>query len=160
MSDKVFKFDYSPYQHLISKYKVGIATSMWNIDITSELKKGALESLLAMGVSKSHIESIDIPGAFELPLAAQILFDKSDVDAVICLGCVIKGDTPHFDYVCDGATKGVMDVTLKNKKPVGFGLITTLNEVQAWERTGGIHGHKGKEAAETVIQQLIAFENL
>ena len=95
-----------------------------------------------------------------MPLGASQLIHKSYCDGVIALGCVIKGDTPHFDYVCDGATQGIMTLMLATQKPIGFGLITTLNHKQALERTGGIHGHKGREAAETVLQQLIEYQNL
>ena len=133
---------------------------MWNHDITSELKSGAEQALQSAGILSSHVVRFDVPGAFELPLGALRLFNQSHCDAVIALGCVIQGDTPHFDYVCDGATQGIMSVIIQIQKPIGFGLITTLNHQQAVERTGGMHGHKGVEAAETVLQQLIAYQNL
>ncbi len=133
---------------------------MWNQDITSALKEGAIDRLLHLGVKLNNIFLLDVPGAFELPLAASQLFKQKHCDGVIALGCVIKGDTPHFDFVCQGATQGIMSVGLEVQKPLGFGLITTFTHQQALERTGGIHGHKGVEAAETVIQQLIEYQNL
>jgi len=160
VSDAVFKYDFSPHKFLLSNLKIGIVTAMWNSDITSELKNGANSKLVELGIKPHNIIKIDVAGAFELPLGASQLINISRCDGVIVLGCVIKGDTPHFDYVCDGATQGIMSVMLKTQKPIGFGLITTLNNQQALERTGGIHGHKGTEAAETVLQQLIEYQNL
>lgn len=133
---------------------------MWNHDITSELRLGAEQALYNAGIKESNIVRIDVPGAFELPLGAINLLKQRHCDAVVTLGCVIKGDTPHFDYVCDGATQGIMSIIIQHHKPIGFGLITTLNHQQALDRTGGVHGHKGVEAAETVLQQLIAYQNL
>lgn len=160
MSDAVFKYDFSPHTFFLSTQKIGIVTAMWNLDITSELKTGAEKALYNAGVKQSNIVRLDVPGAFELPLGALKLIKQSHCDAVITLGCVIKGDTPHFEYVCDGATQGIMSIIIQHNKPIGFGLITTLNHQQALDRTGGIHGHKGVEAAETVLQQLIAYQNL
>ena len=133
---------------------------MWNLDITSELKSGAEQALYKAGIKQSNLVTLDVPGAFELPLGALKLLKPAHCDAVVVLGCVIKGDTPHFDYVCDGATQGIMSIITQYHKPIGFGLITTLNHQQAVDRAGGIHGHKGVEAAETVLQQLIAYQNL
>lgn len=133
---------------------------MWNADITSLLNQGAIKTLLNLGVKEHNIKQLNVAGAYELPLGALKLFSNSRCDGVIALGCVIKGDTPHFDYVCEGATQGIMKLMLEVQKPVGFGLITTLNKEQAFERTGGVHGHKGQEAAETVLHQLIEYQNL
>ena len=160
MSDAVFKYDFTPHKTLLSNLKIGIVTAMWNSDVTSELYRGALDTLISLGVSNKNVIELQVAGAFELPLGASQLIHKSHCDGVIALGCVIKGDTPHFDYVCDGATQGIMTLMLATQKPIGFGLITTLNHQQALERTGGIHGHKGREAAETVLQQLIEYQNL
>ncbi len=160
MSDAVFKYDFPPHAFFLSTQKIGIVTAMWNLDITSELKSGAEKALETAGILPSHVIHFDVPGAFELPLGALKLLTQSHCDAVIALGCVIQGDTPHFDYVCDGATQGIMSIITQYQKPIGFGLITTLNHQQALERTGGKHGHKGVEAAETVLQQLIAYQNL
>ncbi len=115
--------------------------------------KGAISELKTYGISDSQIKTYEVPGAFELPLGAQWLFHQ-EMDAVICLGCVIKGDTPHFDFVCLGATNGIMEVGLKFNKPCIYGVITTNTEQQAIDRIGGPNGHKGKEAAQTALQLL------
>jgi 6,7-dimethyl-8-ribityllumazine synthase len=156
-------FHYSPptpSDKLISNLKIGVVTSVWNDHITSELKNGCVNELLSFGINLDQIVQIDVPGAFELPLGAQKLFEISQVDVVICLGAVIKGDTPHFDFVCQGATDGIMNVGLKNSKPCIYGLITTLTEQQAFERIGGSNGHKGKEAAQTALHLLHTFYTL
>jgi len=98
-----------------------------------------------------------IPGSFELPLAAQTLFEKTDVDAVICLGSVIQGETKHFDYVCEAVSQGIKDVSLKYDKPAIFGVLTDNTLQQAQDRSGGKHGNKGDEAAITAIQ-MVAFK--
>ncbi|MEY4931381.1 MAG: hypothetical protein RI909_2105 [Bacteroidota bacterium] len=95
-----------------------------------------------------------MPGSFELPLAAQWMAEKKDIDAVICLGCVIQGETPHFDYICQAVANGIMKVNLKTNKPVAFGVLTTLNKKQAMDRAGGKYGNKGEEAAITVAKML------
>lgn len=160
VSDAVFQYDFSPHAFFLSTQKIGIVTAMWNLDITLELKKGAKQALHNAGVKPSNVVCIDVPGAFELPLGALKLIKQSHCDAVVALGCVIQGDTPHFDYVCEGATQGIMSVMIQFHKPIGFGLITTLDYQQAVDRTGGKHGHKGVEAADTVLQQLISYQNL
>lgn len=129
---------------------------MWNDHVTSPLLDGAKSQLVSLGVASTNIIELLVPGAFELPFGAQILFEKhKELDAVICLGCVIKGETPHFDYVCQGATTGIMEVGLKYNKPCIYGLITVNNLEQAQERIGGSHGHKGIESAQTAIIQII-----
>ncbi|MBS1555477.1 MAG: 6,7-dimethyl-8-ribityllumazine synthase [Bacteroidetes bacterium] len=138
----------------LSKTKFAIVVAEWNDDITEPLFQGAHQALLALGAKKSNIIRKNVPGSFELPLAAQWMAERKDTDAVICLGCVIQGDTPHFDYVCQGVTYGIMKVNLKYGKPVAFGVVTTLNKKQALERAGGKLGNKGEEAALTVVKML------
>lgn len=133
-----------------------IVVAEWNEDITEALCAGAQEALLKAGVKKKNIRVVWVPGSFELPLAARWEAEKKKVAAVICLGCVIQGDTPHFDYVCQGVTQGTMDVMLRTGKPVAFGVLTTLNKKQALERAGGKLGNKGEEAAATAIRMLEA----
>jgi 6,7-dimethyl-8-ribityllumazine synthase len=142
-----------------SKLKLGnkkfaIVVAEWNEEITEPLFQGARDALIQLGVKKSNIIRKNVPGSFELPLAAQWEADKKDISAVICLGCVIQGDTPHFDYVCQGVTYGIMKVSLKTNKPVAFGVLTTLNKHQAMDRAGGKLGNKGEEAALTVVKML------
>ncbi len=137
---------------------MGIVVAAWNNHITDVLLKGAKDTLLGFGLSADQIQSLSVPGAFELPLGAQMLFQQQ-CDAVICLGCVIKGDTPHFDYVCQAATDGILQVGLSQNKPCIFGVITTNNEQQALDRADGKLGNKGAEAALTACWMLAAKQN-
>ncbi len=138
----------------LSNKKFAIVVADWNEDVTEPLFEGAYHALIKMGVKKSNIVRKNVPGSFELPLAAQWEAEKKDIAAVICLGCVIQGDTPHFDYVCQGVSYGIMKVNLKTNKPVAFGVLTTLTKKQAMERAGGKLGNKGEEAALTVVRML------
>jgi 6,7-dimethyl-8-ribityllumazine synthase len=137
-----------------SKMVVGIVVAEWNEKITKGLLNGAYTSLLKHGVTENNITVQFVPGAFELPLGAQILLEKINLDAVICLGSVIQGETKHFDFVCQGTALGIKDVALKYNKPVIFGVLTDNNEQQAIDRSGGKHGNKGDEAAITAIKMV------
>ncbi len=137
------------------KYNIGIAVADWNETITHALMNGAVDFLKAKGVKDKNIHIKFVPGAFELPLAAQWLAQDKNIDAVITLGCVIQGDTRHFDFICDACAHGVMNVGLATNKPVIFGVLTTENQKQAQERSGGKHGNKGIEAAETALKMLL-----
>lgn len=134
--------------------KFAIVVAEWNEDVTEALFQGAHDALLKLGVKKENIIRKNVPGSFELPLGAQWMVDQKEVTAVIALGCVIQGDTPHFDYICQAVANGIMKVNLKANKPVAFGVITTLNKKQALERAGGKLGNKGEEAALTVVKML------
>ncbi len=134
--------------------KFAIVVAEWNEDITEALFHGAYDALLKLGVKKENIIRKNVQGSFELPLGAQWMIDQKEVAAVIALGCVIQGDTPHFDYICQAVANGIMKVNLKASKPVAFGVLTTLNKKQALERAGGRLGNKGEEAALTVIKML------
>jgi 6,7-dimethyl-8-ribityllumazine synthase len=137
-----------------SSKKIAIVVAQWNEEITGALYEGAFESLVASGVKKANIIRKQVPGSFELSLAALWMAERKDIHAVICLGCIIQGDTPHFDYICQAVSYGVTEVALKTKKPVIFGVLTTLNKAQALERAGGKFGNKGEEAAITALQML------
>lgn len=137
-----------------SKYKIGIVVSRWNELITGALYQGALDALKQAGVKNKNIFTIYVPGTFELPLGAQYLASEEKIDGVITIGCVIQGETPHFDFICDAAAHGIMDVALSFNKPVIFGVLTTLNQQQAQDRAGGKHGNKGVEAANTALQMI------
>ncbi len=134
--------------------KFSIVVAEWNDDITEPLFEGAYNALIELGAKKENITRVNVPGSFELPLAAQREASKKNIDAVICLGCVIQGDTPHFDYICQAVAYGIMKVGLKSGKPIAFGVLTTLNKKQALERAGGKLGNKGEEAAITVVKML------
>jgi 6,7-dimethyl-8-ribityllumazine synthase len=144
-----------PYSLQTTNLKIGIAVAAWNNHITDVLKTGAIATLKSEGIADRNIEILSVPGAFELPHGAQLLF-SAGCAAVICLGCVIQGDTPHFDYVCSAATQGILKVGLQYSKPCIFGVITTHNEEQALERAGGKLGNKGSEAAKTALWMLAA----
>jgi 6,7-dimethyl-8-ribityllumazine synthase len=122
--------------------------------VTEALYSGAVETLLQQGAGRENIIRKTVPGSFELTLGAQWLAEKNSIDAVICLGCVIQGETPHFDYICQAVAHGITNVGLKYNKPVIFGVLTTLTLQQALDRAGGKHGNKGDEAAATAIKML------
>lgn len=137
-----------------SDMKIGIAVAQWNKEITSALFNGAKQTLLKHEVKEDNIISVSVPGTFELTLAAQNLFEYTDVDAVIVLGCVIQGETRHFDFICQSVTQGVTELNIKYNQPVIFGVLTTNNLEQAQERAGGKLGNKGDEAAVTALQMV------
>jgi 6,7-dimethyl-8-ribityllumazine synthase len=138
----------------LSNKKFAIVVAEWNEEITGALFQGAFDALISMGVKRNNIFRKGVPGSFELPLAAQWAASKKGIDAVICLGCVIQGDTPHFTFICQATANGIMKVGLKTGKPVAFGVLTTLTKSQALERAGGKLGNKGEEAAVTVAKML------
>jgi 6,7-dimethyl-8-ribityllumazine synthase len=134
--------------------KLAVVVSEWNEEVTESLYNGAVETLLKHGVKKESIIRRNVPGSFELPLSAQWMAAREDIDAVICLGCVIQGETRHFDFICDAVAQGIIQVSLKFNKPVIFGVLTPKTQQQAFDRAGGKHGNKGDEAAITAIKML------
>lgn len=134
--------------------KIAIVVAEWNTEITEALYVGALDTLLKQGLKQSNIEKIYVPGSFELTLAAQWQAQRPDIDAVICIGCVIQGDTKHFDFICQSVAMGITEVNLKYNKPIIFGVLTPNTMQQALDRAGGVHGNKGDEAAITAIKML------
>ncbi len=135
-------------------FKFGIVYSEWNYEITNALKEGAVKTLLENGAQADNITIKEVPGSFELTLGAQYMAEFTNVDAVICLGCVIQGETRHFDFICDAVAKGITDLNIKYNKPFIFGVLTPDNQQQAADRAGGKHGNKGDEAAVTAIKML------
>ncbi len=136
------------------KMKFGLVLSEWNQEITDELYNGAVATLKKHGALEENIITIKVPGSFELTSGARLLATNTNIDAVICLGCVIQGETPHFDYVCQGVTQGIANLNLNYSIPFIFGVLTTLDLQQAKDRAGGIHGNKGDEAAITAIKMV------
>ncbi len=134
--------------------KVGIVVSEYNSDITFSLLKGCLETLGQHGVKENHIQLVYVPGAFELTYGARILSKQYKLDAIICLGCVIKGDTDHDKYINHAVAQGITHLSLQIDKPVVFGLLTPNNHQQAVDRAGGKHGNKGVEAAVTALKMM------
>ena len=132
--------------------KVGIVAGRFNEFIVSKIVSGALDGLKRHGVNDDDISIAWVPGAFEIPLVAKKMAESSEYDVVICLGAVIKGSTPHFDYVCAEASKGVATVSLNSEKPVAFGILTTNSIEEAIERAGTKAGNKGYDAAITAIE--------
>ncbi|MDI1354334.1 MAG: 6,7-dimethyl-8-ribityllumazine synthase [bacterium] len=137
-----------------SSYRFGIIWSEWNYEITNALKEGALKTLLENGAKLENIQVKVVPGSFELTLGAQYMAEYSKVDAIICLGCVIQGETKHFDFICDAVAKGITDLNIKYNKPFVFGVLTPNSHQQAIDRAGGKLGNKGDEAAVTAIKML------
>jgi 6,7-dimethyl-8-ribityllumazine synthase len=138
----------------LSRKKFAVVVAEWNEDITGSLYESALSSLIAHGVKRENIIRKNVPGTFELSLGGLWMAEQKNIDAVICLGCVIQGETPHFDYICQAVAYGITEAALKTKKPVIFGVLTTLNKQQALDRAGGKYGNKGEEAALTAIKML------
>ncbi|MFI3281841.1 MAG: 6,7-dimethyl-8-ribityllumazine synthase [Rikenellaceae bacterium] len=133
----------------------GIVVAEWNTHITSALAQGAIKTLCEAGCREEDVLVRTVPGTFELPMGAQFFAEYTEVDAIIVLGCVIQGDTPHFDYVCSGVTQGVTQLQLQWNIPVAFGVLTVLNEQQALDRCGGSLGNKGDEAAATALKMAV-----
>jgi len=132
--------------------RIGIVVGRFNDGITKKLLDGAEKTLVSQGVRMSDIKTVWVPGAFEIPVMLKALSGRGKFDALIALGAVIRGETPHFDYVCEGATSGILRVSLDAGIPIAFGILTTDNMRQALDRVGGRHGHKGKEAAMVAIE--------
>jgi len=132
--------------------RFGIVVSDWNNEVTWKLLEGAVNTLVKHGTTKENIVIKHVPGSFELTAGAQFIVEYDDVDAVICLGCIIQGETPHFTYICQGVTQGITQLNIEYNIPFIFGVLTTSDLQQAVERAGGIHGNKGDEAAVTAIK--------
>jgi 6,7-dimethyl-8-ribityllumazine synthase len=134
------------------KMRFGIVVSDWNQKVTGSLLNGTLKTLKRHGATDNNIVVKHVPGSFELTLGAQFLAEYDDLDAIICLGCVIQGETPHFNFICQSVTQGITQLNLEYNIPFVFGVLTTNNLEQALERAGGKHGNKGDEAAVTAIK--------
>lgn len=141
----------------IERKRFGIVVSEWNENITGKLLEGAIQTLLERGAREENIFVKHVPGSFELIYGSRLMIDKYNTDAVLALGCVVRGDTPHFDYVCQGVTQGIATLNAEGTIPVIYGLVTTNNMEQAEERAGGKLGNKGVEGAVTAIKMLKTF---
>lgn len=137
-----------------SEMRFGVIVTEWNNHITDKLLQGTIEELEKNGVEENNITVKRVPGSFELVYAASQLAKFGHVNGIIILGCVIRGDTPHFDYICQGATQGITELNVRGDIPVIFGLLTVNNQEQAEERAGGKLGNKGKEFALTAIKMV------
>ena len=134
--------------------RIGVVVSAWNEEITEKLFEGCYETLTACGCKKENILRKNVPGSFELPTGAMFFAEYEDIDAVISLGCIIQGETRHFEFICQAVSQGLMNLSIKFGMPFIFGVLTTDNLQQAKERAGGKHGNKGVEAAETAIRMV------
>lgn len=140
-------------------YRFGIVVSEWNDNITSALFKGALDTLLENGADRDAIVKWDVPGSFELVYAAKKMIETQNIDAVIAIGSVIQGETKHFDFVCDAVAQGIKDLNVITDVPVVFCVLTDNTLQQALDRSGGVHGNKGTEAAIVAIR-MAALRNI
>lgn len=132
----------------------GIVVADWNAEITHALYEGCLETLIKHGAKMHNIHTAQVPGSYELPVAARFILQGRKTDAVICLGCVIKGETKHDEYINNAVAQGLMQLSLTSGKPCIFGVLTPNTEEQAKDRSGGKHGNKGVEAAQTAIRMV------
>jgi 6,7-dimethyl-8-ribityllumazine synthase len=132
--------------------RIAIVAARFNAQIVDELLAGCQRRLKELGIGEARLAVHRVPGAFELPVAAKMLVETKQFAAVICLGCVIRGDTPHFDYVAGEAARGIQQVAIDTGVPVIFGVLTTETEQQARDRAGGPHGHAGERAAEAALE--------
>lgn len=144
-----------------SDYVVGIVVAEWNREITDALAQGAFDTLLEHGVEEENIHLVHVPGSFELTTGADLMLSNDpSLDAVICIGCVIQGETRHFDFICEAVSQGITNVALKHEKPVIFSVLTTNDMQQALDRAGGKHGNKGVEGAVTALKMINLQQNL
>jgi len=134
--------------------RIGIVVSEWNERVTNKLLEGAYNTLIKHGVKEENILIDYVPGSFELIFGSKHLVENKEIDTVIALGCVVRGDTPHFDYVCGGVTQGIADMNIRYDIPFIFGLLTTDTMQQAEDRAGGRHGNKGDECAVTALKMV------
>jgi 6,7-dimethyl-8-ribityllumazine synthase len=137
-----------------SGMRLGIVVSRFNVDITSRLLESAKQTLLAAGASDAHVHIVHVPGAFEIPVAAQALALSGNVEGVMTLGCVIRGETTHYEHICTTCAQGVSRVALEARLPVIFGVLTAENREQAEARSGGAHGDIGAEGAQSLIEMV------
>ena len=154
MTTDLSKYDASqlPSADVLGRQRYAIVVADWNSEITYAMAQGAIDTFLKHGVEEDNIDIIHVPGAVELTFGAARITKEERVDAVIVIGCVIHGDTPHFDYVCQSVTQGVAMLNTQGKVPVIFSVLTTLNKQQALDRCGGKLGNKGIEGAYTAIR--------
>jgi len=147
-------------QKLNQPYNIALVVSRFNEEITQALYAGALARLAELNFADEHITVIWVPGAVEIPLVAQRLACSNAYEAIICLGAVIRGETSHYDYVCDQVSSGCQKVALEHDIPVIFGILTTENDEQALDRAGGKHGNKGRDAVDTALEMVSVLHQI
>ncbi len=153
--------DYNPQTVPNGKdFRIGVIAAEWNPEVTDALLKGAVDTLLEHGVKKENLWIRRVPGTFELSSAADIMLHFQNLNAVICIGCVIQGETRHFEFICQAVSQGITNVALKHERPVIFSVLTTNTMQQALDRAGGKHGNKGVEGAITALKMIAYRESL
>jgi 6,7-dimethyl-8-ribityllumazine synthase len=153
--------EFTPFEFSSAKNtRIGIVVSEWNDRITDSLLKGAEECLIEHGIAKENILVKHVPGSFELPLGAKWMLEYTNVDAVICIGCIIQGETRHFDFIAQAVADGIMKVGLRFSEPVIFSVLTCNTMEQAEDRAGGKHGNKGVEGAVSALKMLALRNDL
>ena len=148
------RYDISPAEYDTAGARIGIVAARFNDEVVSRLLDGALDTLSRYGLDPDEVLVVRVPGAFELPLAARWLARRGHFDAVIALGAVIRGDTPHFDHVCAEAARGIQTASVETDVPAIFGVLTCDDRAQADARAGGEHGNKGSEAALAALEMV------
>lgn len=149
-----------PQLENVSSLKIGIVTASWHGGITGALRDAAVATLKEAGLGEDQIYLYPVPGSYELPMGCQAILNQLGLDAVIAIGCLIQGETRHFEFIADAVTHGLMNLALASRKPVIYGLLTTDTEEQAWDRAGGKLGNKGTEWAIATLQMLQPLPNL
>lgn len=153
--------DYDPTSVPDGKeYKIGVIAAEWNPEVTNALLKGAVDTLLEHGVKEENLWVRRVPGTFELSSAADIMLHFQNLDAVICIGCVIQGETRHFEFICQAVSQGITNVAINHGRPVIFSVLTTDTMQQALDRAGGKHGNKGVEGAITALKMVAYRKSL
>ena len=141
--------------------RIGVVVSEWNDTITYAMRDGALQTLIDAGIDKNNIKVCSVPGSFELPTAAVMMLESDDkIDGVICIGCVIQGETRHFEFICQAVSQGLTNVAVKHSRPVIFSVLTCDTMQQALDRAGGRHGNKGVEGAVTALKMIHLDRNI
>jgi 6,7-dimethyl-8-ribityllumazine synthase len=153
--------EFTPFSINSNKIRIGIVVSEWNDHITDSLLQGARQTLLEHGVSEENIVVHHVPGSFELPSGADLLYAMDPtLDAVICIGCIIQGETRHFEFIAQAVAQGIMRVGLDHRKPTIFSVLTTNDMRQAEDRAGGVHGNKGVEGAVSCLKMIALRQEL
>ncbi len=142
--------------------RIGIVVSRFNEWITKAMLDGALNELRRLGVSDADIQVVWVPGAYEIPLAAQTLCESKKIHALVAIGCIVRGETSHYEQLAQSLSNGILKVALEQKMPIGFGVLTVENMAQAIDRAGGKHGNKGRDAAKSAVEMVqvaVALKN-
>ena len=140
--------------------RFAVVAAEWNPEVTNAMLQGALDTLRQHGVDDEDILLRRVPGTYELTAAAEIILERTNIDAVICIGCVIQGETRHFEFICQAVSQGLANVAIKHERPVIFSVLTTDTMQQALDRAGGRHGNKGVEGAVTALKMVDLASNI